>query len=282
MSAKGWIKIHRTLSDHWVFDQEPLSTFGAWIDLLLMANYNDNEVCIKNNLIPVQRGSTLTSMVKLSARWKRGRKWVSRFLNNLEKSKMITQKRDNRFTLITICNYNRFQSELEELGQQREQHMDSRGNTIKKERKKEIKKELKRKVPKEKFSQKLENLNFDSWPIQPNEEQREIWHENRRMKKIPITQSIVDRHGRRFQEFEKKGYKVRECMEMFLDNAWQSPELKYFENYPDLKMPKRISTRRDEFYKPEPYGKKSNGMSKESAKAMEKVKDLLPSLNEKN
>jgi hypothetical protein len=284
MSAKGWIKLHRSLIDHWVFDQEPLSPFGAWIDLLLRANYDANEVCVKNNLILIPRGSTITSMVKLSTRWKRGRKWVSRFLNNLEKAKMITQKRDNRFTLITICNYSKFQSEIEELGQQREQQReqrwDSRGNTIKKERKKELKKELKRKISKENFSQNLKDLNFDSWPIQPNEEQKEIWHENRQRKKLPITQSIVDRHGRRFQDCVTKGYKVRECMEMFLDNAWHSPELRYFENCPNLKMAKRTSDKRNEFRKAKPYRRQPP--SEKALDSIKSMKNLLPGMRKKN
>jgi len=127
MSGNGWIKVHRSLLDHWIFEQEPLSTLGAWIDLLLMVNYKPGKFCIGNKLIDVQRGSTITSIVKLASRWRRGRKWVSRFLDNLEKDEIISQKRDNRFTVITICNYSKFQREIEEDDDNRDSTRTTRG-----------------------------------------------------------------------------------------------------------------------------------------------------------
>lgn len=112
----GWIKVHRSIADHWVFNDQ-FSTFGAWVDLLLMANYKDAKIYTSGELINVEKGSFITSIVKLGNRWNRDRKWVSKFLDNLEKDKMITQKRDNRFTVISICNYSRFQGYEEIEGQ---------------------------------------------------------------------------------------------------------------------------------------------------------------------
>lgn len=114
--SHGWIKVHRSLMDHWVGQMEPYCAIAAWVDLLILANHKNKKVYINSHLFEVQRGQILTSIVKLSTRWNRGRKWISKLLNNFEKDAMIQQKRDNRFTLITICNYDRFQSKAVEEG----------------------------------------------------------------------------------------------------------------------------------------------------------------------
>ncbi len=316
----GWIKLHRSIVDHWVFTKEPINAFGAWIDLLMIVNHKDNKFCIGNKIIEVKKGSTITSILNLSRRWKRGRKWVSSFLYNLEKDEMITQTRNSHFTTITICNYRIFQSEIKKEEQPRNSqghshgtakgtatahppNLDSIGSTESKSdtqaqpraqprnsqghshgtqtRSKEIKTK-KRKVIKEKkvFFQTLKNLDFASWPVQPDQEQKEIWYENRRMKKIPITQSIVDRHGNRFQDLEKRGYHVKRCMEMFLDNGWQSPQLQYFDKFPDLKMGKRQQANRIKFRKAEPYRKQPP--SEKALDSIKSMRDIIKGIKEKN
>lgn len=113
MSSIGWIKLHRSIVDNWVFTHGSMGGFGAWVDLLLSVNHKNRKVSISGTVYEVKRGQKITSILKLSERWKCGRKWVSSFLDHLEKDGMITQKRNNRFTLITISNYGDFQSKGE-------------------------------------------------------------------------------------------------------------------------------------------------------------------------
>lgn len=264
MSEYNWIKVNRNLQDHWLFDVEKICGVGAWLDLLMMSNFKDGHTCIANALISVERGQKVTSILKLSKRWKRDRKWVSRFLNNLEKDGMIIQKRHNRYTVITICNYNRFQSQFayyittegtqvehEEnssednssniKGTSKGHVKDTTGTQYKNVRRKECK-ELKKKE-KDLFSEKLENLNFDVWMKELNitEEDKSLWYRNRKSKRLPVSQSIVNRHGKKLNSLFSAGYDVRKCLELFLDNAWQSPEPSYFENKPHLKRIKTIN-----------------------------------------
>ena len=50
--AKGWISIHRKIQDSEIWNSsEPFDKRSAWIDLLLLANHEDNTIMIKNQKI---------------------------------------------------------------------------------------------------------------------------------------------------------------------------------------------------------------------------------------
>jgi DNA replication protein DnaD len=57
----------------------------------------------------VERGSFITSELKLMERWGWGRKKVKLFLNFLESQKMIERNANNKRTAITIVNYGFYQ-----------------------------------------------------------------------------------------------------------------------------------------------------------------------------
>lgn len=88
---------------------ERFSKGQAWVDLLLLANHSDKKILFNGEFIIVERGQYLTSMVKLAEKWKWSRPTVTKFLNLLEKDKMITRSSDNSKTLITIENYGIYQ-----------------------------------------------------------------------------------------------------------------------------------------------------------------------------
>ena len=107
--AQGWISLNRELMNHWVWDCE-FSAGQAWVDLLLYANHTHAKLMIKGQLIEVSRGQQARSELTLSKAWKWSRNKVRRFLKNLEKDGMIELKSGHLTTVITICNYDSFQS----------------------------------------------------------------------------------------------------------------------------------------------------------------------------
>lgn len=118
----GWIKLYRQLQDCPIWYGERFSKGQAWVDLLMLANHSDKKIVFNGDFITIQRGQYLTSMVKLSEKWKWNRKTVSSFLKLLENDNMITKVADNTKTLITIVNYGIYQSETESVGQPITQH----------------------------------------------------------------------------------------------------------------------------------------------------------------
>lgn len=114
MAEKGWIKLHRQLQECPMWYAERFSKGQAWVDLLLLANHRDKKILFNGEMIFIERGQYLTSMVKLAEKWKWSRPTVVKFLNLLEKDKMITRSSDNTKTLITIENYGIYQDFSEE------------------------------------------------------------------------------------------------------------------------------------------------------------------------
>ena len=106
----GWISLHRRIQEGWIWEEKPFSKGQAWIDLLLEANYKDNRVPIGNELVEIKRGQKLWSILDMSERWGWSRKKVSNFLNLLETDGMIEQKRTTKYTILTVVNYDFYQS----------------------------------------------------------------------------------------------------------------------------------------------------------------------------
>ena len=106
----GWIKIYRKIREHAFFQEKRIfSRFEAWVDLILQANHKDARVLLGNELIEVQRGSFITSEVKLMERWKWSKSKVRAFLTLLQDDEMIVKKTDRKKTTLSICNYSLYQ-----------------------------------------------------------------------------------------------------------------------------------------------------------------------------
>ena len=113
---EGWISLHRQLQEHWLWkSKEPFDKRSAWIDLLLMVNHQKEKVEFDKGFIEVERGHRITSLEKLSKRWRWSRHKVSDYLNQLEQDGMLVQVRDNKKTLISIENYDKYQIQKETL-----------------------------------------------------------------------------------------------------------------------------------------------------------------------
>lgn len=111
---EGWISLHRQLQEHWLWkSKEPFDKRSAWIDLLLMVNHQKEKIEFDKDFIEVERGQRITSLEKLANRWKWSRHKVSDYLNQLEQDGMLVQVRDNKKTLISIENYDKYQVQKE-------------------------------------------------------------------------------------------------------------------------------------------------------------------------
>ena len=109
--AEGWIKLHRAIQEHWLWDDEPFTRGQAFIDLLLMVNHKDKKIMFNGELIEVKKGSKITSLRQLSDRWKWSTNKVKKYLEQLQKDGMINYKSDNKKTLLTIENYSVYQGQ---------------------------------------------------------------------------------------------------------------------------------------------------------------------------
>lgn len=105
MAEKGYIKLHRSLLENPLWVEKPFSKGQAWADLLMLANYKDNLLMVKNKVVEVKRGQIHTSELFLAERWGWSRKKVRNTLSLLRGLKMVTTEGTAKGTTITIVNY---------------------------------------------------------------------------------------------------------------------------------------------------------------------------------
>ena len=107
--AEGWVKLHRTLTDSPIWKLEKFTRGQAWVDIFLNANHTDGYMNIRGNIIPIKRTQLGWSELTMSKRWRWSRGKVRRFLSWLENEGKIVQQKNRLTTILTICNYERYQ-----------------------------------------------------------------------------------------------------------------------------------------------------------------------------
>lgn len=103
---KGWVKLHRKIQDHWIYQEKrQFSRYEAWLDLIMMANHKDNKTLVDGELITIEKGSFITSKRELGRRWDWSNSKVDKFLELLNSDEMIVYKSDTKKTVVTIAKY---------------------------------------------------------------------------------------------------------------------------------------------------------------------------------
>jgi hypothetical protein len=105
----GFIKLFRDIQYHEFWQEKPFDKKSAWIDLLLMANYNGDKKLIGNKMVDVERGEILITNDDLQNRWGWGNTRVRSFLSLLQSESMIVLKTNQKQTSIKIVNYSVYQ-----------------------------------------------------------------------------------------------------------------------------------------------------------------------------
>ena len=82
MDGLRYIEIQK----HWIA-QCP-EKLGRWVDLLLLANYEDGKVLVGETLVELKRGQMVMSLSFLAERWNVSKRTVLKFLLLLEEDKM--------------------------------------------------------------------------------------------------------------------------------------------------------------------------------------------------
>ena len=108
--TSGWVKSYRSLDDgkHWI--GKNAISYAIFHRLIAWANYQETKVLRRGTFIKVPRGALITSSHEIAVSLELERKTVERYLALLENDGTIVQQISHRGRIITICNYERFQS----------------------------------------------------------------------------------------------------------------------------------------------------------------------------
>jgi DnaD/phage-associated family protein len=172
---QGWIKLHRKVQEHWIYQEDrKFSKYEAWLDLIMMANHKRTTVLLGNELVKTQRGQVITSELKLMKKWNWGKNRLRTFLGLLESDGMIVKKSDRKKTVITICKYSVYHENEEETEPQSNHSQTTSGpktDTIKnvkneKNEKKNKKEVVEANVPPSLYQEFKNCFNYEPTPVQ--------------------------------------------------------------------------------------------------------------------
>jgi len=195
---KDWVKLHRNLLVNDLWRSEPFTKGQAWVDLLLLANFSDGFFFNRGIRVDVKRGQVGMSELQLSLRWRWSRTKVKSFFLLLEKEQQIVQHRNNVNSLITIVNYDLYQTK-----NQQKEHTECSRSATEVQQKSTIKKDKKKEEGKETNTEGKKHF-------APNVLLKEVDH-----------QKLVEKHG---QEF------VDACIEK-LDSYKEAKGKRYASDY---------------------------------------------------
>lgn len=101
----GWIKLHRKITE-WEWYQDG-NTFRLFVHLLLTANHRPQ----RWQGITIERGQVAIGRKTLSERTGLSEQSIRTSLGRLKSTSEITIKSTNKFSIITICNYELYQQQ---------------------------------------------------------------------------------------------------------------------------------------------------------------------------
>ena len=109
MVNKGFIKLPRHIIEDSHYFSEPFTRTQAWVDLIILANYQDTTALVRGVKIVVNRGQVCRSITELAKRWKWSRNRVMRFTEGLVDAERLHVQKLPIVNVYTIRDYEEYQ-----------------------------------------------------------------------------------------------------------------------------------------------------------------------------
>jgi hypothetical protein len=117
----GYLRVQRDRFGHKLFRASKTNPFCrgyAWDWMIAQACWRATTYDIRGKTVTVERGQFVASPDEMAEAWGWARTSVQRFLSRLQTDHMIGQETGHNKTIITICNYNKYQVDASESGQE--------------------------------------------------------------------------------------------------------------------------------------------------------------------
>lgn len=103
---EGFIRLYRSFFNNPLWNERrEFSRAEAWLDLIQLAQYCDTVVVVKSRMIELQRGQLVGSRRFFEERWQWSNSKVDNYLKILELQNMIKRTNANKITIVTLCNF---------------------------------------------------------------------------------------------------------------------------------------------------------------------------------
>ena len=124
-TSSGFVKLSRGFFDHYLWSEtRTFSKAEAFLDLIQRASFAEHKQLIDGQLITLERGQQIASVRYLAKRWAWSKGKVERFLDGLAHDQMVNRKTGHGQTILTLCNYDAYNSTRDTYG---DTHGDSNG-----------------------------------------------------------------------------------------------------------------------------------------------------------
>lgn len=222
----SWYRVERGWEQHEVFGNAQFSERDAWIWMIGSAAWEDCEVRFKNHIIPLKRGQLTFALSFLSKKFGWSINRVQRVLKLFTKWNMIEVRTDTHQTIITICNYNRYQDRPEKTDTQPDTLSDMQSDTQPDNKNKNLRTKERKKEDK-KEPQGL----FDDIPagVKPDEFFLPDWispidwkdfAEMRKKKRAVLTDRAAKGIIKKLENFRREGHDAGTILEQSIRNSW--------------------------------------------------------------
>jgi len=108
-NGHGWIKLYRSLQDNPIYRKSQY--VHLWVHLLLKANHKKSEFIWNGKRMVLMPGQLLTGRLELSRETEIPPSTVEKILKYLKREHQIEQQTTNKFRIITIKNWDFYQSD---------------------------------------------------------------------------------------------------------------------------------------------------------------------------
>lgn len=131
----GFIGVHRKLMQNAVWTDP--NYLKLWMYCMFKASHTQHEQLVGNQKVLLERGQFVTGRQALEMDMNKGVKpkqrlneltWF-RYLKNLEKWEMLNIKSNNKYSLVTVANYDFYQASLKKDEQQTEHQLNNKRTT---------------------------------------------------------------------------------------------------------------------------------------------------------
>jgi len=119
MDNQGWIKLHRKLLNSSIFSSE--KGLKVWIWCLLKANHKAEMVFNGRQKIEIKTGQFITGKNVASKELDMAVGTIWFWFDQLEKDKYIERKSTNKYSIVTVLNYDKYQETERRLNADRTQ-----------------------------------------------------------------------------------------------------------------------------------------------------------------
>jgi biotin operon repressor len=195
---EGWIKLHRSIIDSAAFDDSDV--LKVWIWLLCNVAYDEHDIVYLGKVISLKKGQIVTGRQKMSQQIGMSENKIYRAINILKSLGNISVKSNNRFSLITVENWLKYQQDQQQTEQQTNGKLNSKTNspiTAKQQQNQHNKRNKERKEIKEEKNKKAVALSGDGEEI--------FIHENSCMQYVVRNGKMYDLQGR---ELNSAGFPI--------------------------------------------------------------------------